>query len=241
MALPRSRKQKLHILGSRLHKWLAVCVGIQVLLWMGSGAIMSWLKIEHVRSEHVIARTPGALPADAPVPSWLANDGTLVAVTTRAVNGQSVIEVRRRDGSAALHDPVSGRRLSPLSARTASEIAQGAWKGAPTDVQGVLPVRAPVGTEYGGPFPAWQVTFADPDRTRLYIDASSGAVLAARSDTWRVFDLVWGLHIMDWTLRERINSWWLFVFALGGTAIALSGFVLLANRFPRLPRPRKRR
>ncbi|WP_226636697.1 PepSY domain-containing protein [Novosphingobium profundi] len=241
MAVPRSRKQRLHILGSRLHKWLAVCVGIQVLLWMGSGAVMSWLKIEHVRSEHVIARTPEVLPADAPLPSWMANDGALVSVTTRAVNGGSVLEVRRRDGAAALHDPSSGRRLSPLSARTASEIAQGAWKGTPTKVQTISPVRAPVGTEYAGPFPAWQVTFADPDRTRLYIDASSGAVLAARSDTWRFFDFVWGLHIMDWTLRDRINSWWLFVFALGGTAIALSGFVLLANRFPRLRRARRKR
>ncbi|TYC87024.1 PepSY domain-containing protein [Novosphingobium sp. BW1] len=229
------------MLGSRFHKWLALCVGIQVLLWMGSGVIMSWLKIEHVRSEHVIARTPEVLPTDAPLPSWLADDGALVSVTMRAVNGRSVIEVRRRDGATALHDPFSGRLLSQLPARMASEIAQAAWKGAPTKVQAISPVRTPVGTEYAGPFPAWQVTFADPGRTRLYIDMSSGAVLAARSDTWRFFDFVWGLHIMDWTQRDRINSWWLFLFALGGTAITLSGFVLLANRFPRLRGIRRRR
>ena len=82
--------------------------------------------------------------------------------------------------------------------------------------------------------------FADPDGTRLYIDASTGAVLAARSDTWRLFDFIWGLHIMDWTQRDRINSWWLLLFGLGGTLIAVSGFVLLANRFPKLSARRRR-
>ena len=32
-----------------------------------------------------------------------------------------------------------------------------------------------------------QITYGDEDNTRVYIDASSGSVLAARSDTWRLF------------------------------------------------------
>ena len=62
---------------------------------------------------------------------------------------------------------------------------------------------------------------------------------AARSDTSRFFDFV-GAHIMDWTQRDRINSWWLLLFGIGGTVIALSGFVLLANRFPKLRRRKVR-
>ena len=100
-------------------------------------------------------------------------------------------------------------------------------------------VDEPVGTEFRGPFPAWQVTYGDEASTRIYVDASSGTVGAARSDTWRLFDFIWGLHIMDWTQRDRINSWWLLLFGIGGTVMALSGFVLLANRMPRL-RVRKR-
>ena len=97
-----------------------------------------------------------------------------------------------------------------------------------------------MGTEFRGPFPAWQVTYADEASTRLYIDSSSGTLGAARSDTWRLFDFIWGLHIMDWTERDRINSWWLLLFGIGGTIIALSGFVLLANRMPRLRRRTKK-
>ncbi|EHJ60429.1 PepSY domain-containing protein [Novosphingobium pentaromativorans] len=234
----RSRKLRLHIFGSKVHKWLAVFVGVQALLWTATGTIMSFLKIEHVRSEHVISREPLPLGVDAPLPAWAANEGDLVSATTKTVNGDPVVELKRVDGSATLHEAVTGRKLSPLSRDAAEQIASAAWTGPSTAIKSSMSIEAPVGTEFGGPFPAWQVQFADPDGTRLYIDASTGAVLAARSDTWRLFDLVWGLHIMDWTQRDRINSWWLLLFGIGGTVIAISGFVLLANRFPKLRRNR---
>lgn len=63
MTSQRSRKLRLHIFGSKVHKWLAVFVGVQALLWMATGTIMSFLKIEHVRSEHVISREPLPLGA----------------------------------------------------------------------------------------------------------------------------------------------------------------------------------
>jgi len=217
MTIQRSRKLRLHIFGSKLHKWLAVFVGVQALLWMATGTIMSFLKIEHVRSEHVIS------------------------ANTKTVNGKPVVELKRVNGSATLHEAVTGRKLSPLSRDTAEQIALAAWTGPDTTIKSSKSIEAPVGTEFGGPFPAWQVQFADPDGTRLYIDASTGAVLAARSDTWRFFDFVWGLHIMDWIQRDRINSWWLLLFGIGGTVIVISGFVLLANRFPKLRRPRAKR
>ena len=205
MATP-SLKLRLHVLGSKIHKWLAIFVGVQVLLWMGTGALMSFLDLEEVRSEHVVSREREALPADAPLPAWVASDG----------------------------------KLSPISAATAKSIALRAWTGPRTTIEAARIVDDPIGTEFRGPFPAWQVTYADEASTRIYIDAASGTLGAARSDTWRLFDFIWGLHIMDWTERDRINSWWLLLFGIGGTIIALSGFVLLANRMPRLRRRAKK-
>ena len=205
---------------------------------MATGTIMSFLKIEHVRSEHVISREPLPLGADAPLPAWATNDGDLVSATTKTVNGKPVVELKRVNGSATLHEAMTGRILSPPSRATAEQTAPAAGPGPGSAIRSSRSIEAPVGTEFGGPFPAWQVQFADPDSTRLYVDASTGAVLAARSDTWRFFDFVWGLHIMDWTQRDRINSWWLLLFGIGGTVIAGSGFVLLANRLPKLHRRR---
>lgn len=235
-----SRKLRLHIFGSKLHKWLALFVGVQALLWMGTGAIMSFLKIEKVRSEHVVSREAEPLDPAFPAPPWLSDRDGLVALTTRTVAGRTVVQVDRMDGSTVLHDADTGLKITPLSAADARAIASRAWTGPQTAIASQTLVEKPVGTEFRGPFPAWQVGFQDDDSTRLYIDASSGTILAARSDTWRFFDFVWGLHIMDWTQRDRINSWWLLAFGIGGTLIALSGFVLLANRFPRRRRRRHR-
>ncbi|HCY02040.1 MAG TPA: hypothetical protein DHU71_03445, partial [Erythrobacter sp.] len=64
----RSFKLRLHVLGSKLHKWLAIFVGLQVLLWMGTGALMSFLDLEEVRSEHIVSRAAQILPARAELP-----------------------------------------------------------------------------------------------------------------------------------------------------------------------------
>ena len=235
-----SRKHRLHVFGSKLHKWLALFIGVQVLLWMVTGAIMSFLKIEQVRSEHVISRQAAPLVSDFPAPEWLIDRQGIVALTTKSVAGHPVVQVEREDGSTTLHQADTGTKISPLPRADATAVALAAWTGPETSIAGVKLVEDPIGTEFRGPFPAWQITFSDKDKTRLYIDASRGAVLAARSDTWRFFDFVWGLHIMDWTERDRINSWWLLLFGIGGTIIALSGFVLLANRFPRVRRRKVR-
>lgn len=243
MPAPRkpSRKLRLHIFGSKLHKWLALFVGVQVLLWMGTGAIMSFLKIEQVRSEHVISRQAETLDPKFSAPRWLVDRQDIVAVTTKSVAGRPLIQIERSDGSTTLHQTDTGEKVSPLPSTDAQVIALRAWTGPKTSIAKAKLVEADVGTEFRGPFPAWQITFSDEDGTRLYVDASTGAILAARSDTWRFFDFIWGLHIMDWTQRDRINSWWLLLFGIGGTVIALSGFVLLANRFPNLGRRNARR
>lgn len=105
---------RLHVLGSKAHKWLAIVVGVQVLFWMGTGTLMSLLDNVAVRSEHFVSRVPEALPTDAKLPAWLDRDENVVSVTMRALDGEPVIEILRLDGSVSLHDPSTGRRLSPI-------------------------------------------------------------------------------------------------------------------------------
>ena len=38
----KSAKLRLHLLASRTHKWLAIIIGAQLLLWFASGALMSF-------------------------------------------------------------------------------------------------------------------------------------------------------------------------------------------------------
>ena len=40
---------------ARVHRWMGLLVGVQVLLWIAGGVVMSVLPIEEVRSEHKLA------------------------------------------------------------------------------------------------------------------------------------------------------------------------------------------
>lgn len=40
----------------RVHKWLALIVGVQIILWIAGGVVMSVLPLAEVRGEHNMAR-----------------------------------------------------------------------------------------------------------------------------------------------------------------------------------------
>ena len=52
------------------------------------------------------------------------------------------------------------------------------------------------------------------DGTHFYVDAGSGEVVARRTRFWRVYDFMWGLHIMDLQGREDTHNPWVVGFAL---------------------------
>ncbi|WP_169444485.1 2Fe-2S iron-sulfur cluster-binding protein [Massilia niastensis] len=75
--------------------------------------------------------------------------------------------------------------------------------------------------------PVWRVDFDDADDTSVYVSSRSGAVLEHRNSTWRLFDLFWMLHIMDYSERTNFNNPLLVSSAIGGLWMALTGVWLL--------------
>ena len=45
--------RKLHNISSKIHKWAAITIGIQVLLWVAGGFVMSWFNIDDVRGSYL--------------------------------------------------------------------------------------------------------------------------------------------------------------------------------------------
>jgi hypothetical protein len=52
------------------------------------------------------------------------------------------------------------------------------------------------------------------DGTRFYVHAATGEILAGRTGWWRVYDFMWGLHIMDLETREDAHNPLLIGFAI---------------------------
>ena len=130
----RALRSRIHIGASRLHKWLALFIGTQLLIWFASGALMSFLPIDKVRGEHLVDRK---LVAAIPMESRFADLATisdsteapLNAVTWHMIGAQRVAEVTTSRG-ISLFGAQSGKRLPPIDAAQAASIATTAWRSA---------------------------------------------------------------------------------------------------------------
>jgi len=213
----------------RLHRWLGLLIGLQVLIWLAGGLVMSALPIERVRGEHRIAEqavTAVAPDAVLPLAEAAAGAGVQALRTARLARrvGTPVWHLEAADGRTAVVDALTGRILPPLNAKEARAAAEADYAG-PGSVSAVERLTEPP-TEYGRPGPVWRVTFADLDATALYVDETTGAVRARRSRTWRSFDLAWRLHVMDYDDGADFNHPLLIGAAGVAVVFALSGLVL---------------
>jgi hypothetical protein len=231
-----SPKLRLHIGASRVHRWLALIIGAQVLVWFTSGLIMSLLPIDVVHGDHRIERDgepPLPASADYAAASVLmaSAGGPVRTLQHRMLLGRPIVEVQLAKGGVRLLDARTGAGLPPIDAPTASKIANAAYQGrAPAPRVERVERATP---EYRGALPAWRASFEDDDATRIYVAAETGRLTSVRTGTWRLYDFFWGLHIMDWTQHERFNTPWLRAFAGGGFLFGFAGGVLLWMRWPR--------
>lgn len=230
------KKQTLHKWVAKTHKWVGLLLGLQLLAWTAGGVVMTWMPINEVRGSHNAAeQAPAALPGDATLlpPHALAraSGATVMAISYQSLLGRPVALLSLEGERTEIRDATTGDLMSPISETLARDIADADF--APeAEIISATKLTEPV-LDYRGPFPAWQITFADAENTNIYVSASNGRVTARRTDRWRLFDFFWMLHIMDYEERDDINNPLLIATAGFALLFALSGFCLLFFRFYR--------
>jgi Na+-transporting NADH:ubiquinone oxidoreductase subunit F len=215
----------------RLHKWFGLLIGLQFVLWMASGLVMSVLDTDkvHGRQWRVNAAAPLAWPATAmPVNAVLAASGAPVHTVASAwlldlpvyqlSNNSASWLVRAGDGKPVVVDASLAQQLAQASYRGS------AHAGPAQRLDKSLETRAHKGA-------VWRVDFADPDETSVYVSAQTGAVLEHRNRSWRLFDLFWMLHIMDYSERSNFNNPLLVAMSVAGLWLSLTGAWLLVASF----------
>lgn len=211
----------------KLHKWVGLIIGIQFLLWMSSGVMMSLLDANKVqgREFRIKPPAPAAWPANvlAPEAVLAASTDKVMAITSGWLLERPVYRLQN-DKRSWLVSATDGRTVSvdaPLAQAIASASYSGSGKPAmPRLLNYSLEARA-------HKEPVWRVDFADADDTTVYVSSVSGNVLEHRNSTWRLFDIFWMLHIMDYSERINFNNPLLVSSAIGGLWMALSGVWLL--------------
>jgi len=215
-----------------LHKWLGLIVGVQLLLWTVSGLVFAWLDHADVSAEHSTrhdsAGAPGQLPSVVEPQVWLADyasteprDIRLIPVLERWVYR---VELADR---IELRDATDGRPVA-IDAALIRQLAQAHYSGGGT-LQNVVHERETLEARNAGP--VWHAQFDDDERTSLYFSATDAHLVATRNGTWRVFDVFWMLHTMDYRGRDDFNHPLVILFSTGALWLGISGVVLLFRSF----------
>lgn len=216
-----------------VHKWIGVLIGIQVVLWVAGGLVMSAFPIELVRGETQAAQAkPAAIGAQeiaVDLREPLAAHGPVTGLRTLRVAGRLHVEMQRAGQPPLLVDAADGRVRDGIDEATARAVAAADFTGDGAIRSATLLVAEPPG-EYRGPLPVWQLRFDDARDTAIYVSAQNGQVVARRTDIWRLYDFFWMLHIMDYKEREDFNHALLIAASAFALVLSVSGFWLLFYR-----------
>lgn len=209
-----------------LHKWIGLVIGLQFLMWALSGTVMAILPAEEVAGGPVQAEAQGYLTrAD----QWFAirqelGDAEISGLHVRQLLGRSVYEVVTADRTW-LFDARTAKRIQ-IDRHVALRAAAAAYPGhAPrASVSALRELTLPVRDHQ---LPIWRVDFADESQSSYFVSGTNGAVLERRNMTWRIWDVMWMLHIMDYTDRKSFNHPIIIAIGFAAVWLAISGIWLL--------------
>ena len=187
-----------------LHRYLSIFVSIQLLLWTISGIYFAYNKIELVRGEQY------RLPKN---------------VEYRIFDrlGISIIETIEY-GEKSYKTYPDGNLIKPLTKEEAIKITAQKTTLNPLEVSLITELYP--GAEYRGSLPVYKVKTDTKDDINVYVGYMTGDIGSIRSDSWRIWDLMWSLHIMDYKERDNINNILLQVLSILALVTSISGITL---------------
>lgn len=234
---------KISRLALSTHQGLGLLIGIQIVLWISGGFVMSVLPIEKVRGEDwVTEQAPGPMATAIALvaPDLVARGLDLPALESAELDTwlDRPVYRLRTGGTVHLADAVTGRLLSPLDADTARQVARRDYAG-PGTVAQVSLLEEPLLEIRGRDLPLWRVDFDDSRHSTVYVSPRTGKVVGRRNTIWRVYDFFWMLHIMDYGERDDFNHPLLVTAAVVAWVLAISGIWLVVLWLRRKSRRRR--
>ena len=209
------------------HKYLSLIISVQLLLWTISGIYFAFNKIELVRGEqYIIEDNPSALDIE----SLNISSNTKGIEVFKRLN-QWIVKVEMNAGFK--YQDLLGNEVYELSPNQAIEVVKLKTTLSPIDVIKINESSAR--SEFRGrSLPIYKVKTNSSDDSNVYVDVMSGKIVAIRSDSWRVWDFLWGAHIIDYRERDNINNILLKIFSILALLSSISGIALFFNTIKKL-------
>jgi len=203
------------------HKYLSFFISIQLLLWTISGIYFAFNKIENVRGEQYRLQSPSNYSfknIEFEIP-----EATSAVVKKRLE--KTIVAASTKAGMRYFDE--AGDPLKKISFDEAKKIVVKNTLLKPIAVEEINESKK--GSEYRGrQLPIYKVITHNANNKEInaYLNIFSGDIVAIRSAQWRIWDLMWGFHIMDWQERDNIDNILLKIFSVLALISSLSGILL---------------
>ena len=208
----------------RYHVWLGWLVALPFLFWTVSGLVMVAKPIDEVRGTNLLAPLKPIHFADTLVAPQI--EGLpVIAITLEPRAAGPRWEIDFADGQSRLADPLTGKLMPRLGAADAAREVTYRYTGKATVASTSRVEANSPPLELRKAMNGWRVAMSDG--THFYVDGGSGEIIARRTSWWRIYDFMWGLHIMDLQGREDTNNPWVVSFAVLSLGMVLLALMLL--------------
>lgn len=217
----------------KLHKWLGLVIGLQLVLWAASGVMFAWLDPDDVSTASSVRNVEPAVLSPSVVrtdpATWLNEYPQQDLYDVRAVSLADRwvwrVELRDRVELRAIEDGAPVKVDEPWLRRLALDRYAGEGRLVATTLQTEPDIQSRATS------PVWQAQFDDPQRTALYFAADDGHFIVARSASWRLYDFFWMLHTMDYAGRDNFNNPLIVTIGMAALWLSISGMILLTRSF----------
>ena len=209
----------------KIHKYLSLFISLQLLLWTASGIYFAYNKIENVRGEQYREQTSFSI--DLSKINFEVEDISTLSFANRL--NERVVVIRDTQGKK--YFDFDGNLIDKISFEDALKVVKTKTNLSPLSVEEVT--EAKKRAEYRGrDLPIYRVvsTNKQNEEINVYVNPYSGDISAVRSTQWRIWDLLWGFHIMDWQDRDNIGNIFLKIFSVLALLSAITGIVLFFKK-----------
>lgn len=229
---------RLYKLNTSVHKWLSLFVGLQLLIWLGTGLyfnLMDHSKASgnelRVHSHHEGNITDFSLTPIKDITSEAPQEVKLIWILHQPYyhfvfdKGQHSYQ----EHHSKLFDAVTGKQFN-LSEEQVLTLAKNSYSGEGKLTTPVLSLP-PFSDHVRQQNPMWQVVVEDENNTTIYLDSITGQVLRHANDDFRLKDLMMKLHFMDYGNSGGFNHWLIIAFAFATLVLSVTGVTWLIQQY----------
>lgn len=223
-------------LNKSMHKWLSLFVGIQLIIWLGTGLYFNLMDQDKATGnslrESVVHQ--GNIHQFNMVPINSLTQPNPQSVQFIWILGKPYYQLNYQlqphsyqKNTRLVVDATNGEPFK-LSAEMAQTIAQQSFKPE-TDINPlkVAVVSPPIDELPKEQNELWKVIMNDSAETHVYLDRQTGRVVAHINNDRRLRDFMFMLHFMDYQKTGGFNHWLIVVFAIGTLVLSSTGVLWL--------------